>query len=119
MPSKESPVVIEPVGEVISVRFVDRNILEESSIQRFASDISAVVEPSTRPKVLIDFENVEHLSSAALGALITINNRVKAKGGQLRLANIDSKIFEVFVITRLNQLFQIHQDAEQAIASFR
>jgi len=48
------------------------------------------------------------LSSAALGALINVNNRMKAKNGQLRLANIKPQIFEVFVITKLNKLFRIH-----------
>ena len=61
---------------------------------------------------------VRLLSSAALGTLITINNKVRSKDGQLRLANIDQQIYEVFVITKLNKLFQIHEATEQAMASF-
>ena len=70
------------------------------------------------PKVLISFQNVDHLSSAALGTLITINNKIKGKDGQLRLAEIDPQIYEVFVITKLNKLFQIFDSSEQAMASF-
>lgn len=119
MAPKDSPVIIEPEDGVISVRFVERNILEEAGIHRIAEEITTVVEVSTRPKILIDFSNVEHLSSAALGALITINNRIKARDGQLRLAGIDPQIYEVFKITKLDRLFQIHKDCEAAIASFR
>ena len=71
------------------------------------------------PKLLLSFENVEHLSSAALGTLITVNNKIRQKGGQLRLSNIDPQIYEVFVITKLNKLFQIYDDAEKAAASFK
>jgi len=69
--------------------------------------------------LLIDFNQVEHLSSAALGTLITINNKIRTKDGQLRLCNIDPQIFEVFVITKLDKLFQIHQDSGLATASFK
>jgi anti-sigma B factor antagonist len=69
--------------------------------------------------VLLNFVNVEHLSSAALGTLIAVSNHVKQKGGQLRLANIDPQILEVFVITKLNKLFQIHDTEAAAVQSFK
>jgi len=104
---------------VTQVEFVDRNILDEANIQQIGEEISSLVEASAKPKILISFANVDHLSSAALGTLITIHNKVKAKGGQLRLANIDPQIHEVFVITKLNKLFEIHETVRDAIASFK
>lgn len=118
MSSEESRLVIEQDGEVTRVDFLDRNILEEASIQQIGDQVGAMIEASPSPKILLNFENVEHLSSAALGTLITINNAVKKQGGQLRLANIDPQIYEVFVITKLNKLFQIHDDNAAALASF-
>ena len=52
--------------------------------------------------MLISFDNVDHLSSAALGTLITIDKAVKERGGKLRLSDIDKQIYEVFVLTKLN-----------------
>jgi len=103
---------------VTHVEFIDRNILDEGNIQQIGEEISAVIDAGDRPRLLISFANVDHLSSAALGTLITINTKVKAKGGDLRLADIDPQIYEVFVITKLNRLFQIHDTSEQALASF-
>ena len=100
------------------IEFIDRNILDEANIQQIGDEIAKLVDEASQPKMLISFENVDHLSSAALGTLITINNKIRSKDGQLRLANIDPRIYEVFVITKLNRLFQIHDNAEQAIASF-
>ena len=108
MANQESRLVIEQDGEVTIVGFLDRNILEEASIQQIGDEIGALILASPNPKILLNFENVEHLSSAALGTLITINNNVKKQGGQLRLSNIDPQIYEVFVITKLNKLFVIH-----------
>ncbi len=119
MASQESRLVIEQDSEVTMVGFLDRNILEETSIQQIGDEIGALILASPNPKILLSFENVEHLSSAALGTLITINNNVKKQGGQLRLANIDPQIYEVFVITKLNKLFVIHDDNAAALASFK
>jgi len=104
--------------DVTRVELLDRNILEEAGIQQIGDEIAQIIDRQQIPKLLISFENVEHLSSAALGTLITLNNKIQHKGGQLRLANINPQIKEVFSITKLNKLFQIYDDNEQARASF-
>ncbi len=119
MSKKESRLVIHQDGDITRVSFLERNILDESGIQQIGEEIGQLIDNSGYPKVLLDFSNVEHLSSAALGTLITINNKVRQKGGQLRLSNINPQIYEVFVITKLNKLFQIHDEAVSAVKSFK
>ncbi|MEM1355228.1 MAG: STAS domain-containing protein [Planctomycetota bacterium] len=119
MATQDSRLVVDSSGDVTVVGFLDRNILEEASIQQIGDEITDLIVASSNPKILLNFDSVEHLSSAALGTLITINNKVKEKGGQLRLSNIDPQIYEVFVITKLNKLFQIHDNNEAALASFQ
>ena len=71
-----------------------------------------------RTKILLNFMNVEFLSSAALGKLITLDKKLKAAKGQLKLSSIRPEIYEVFAITRLNKLFDIHDDEADALATF-
>lgn len=118
MAHSESRLRVRKVDNVTQVEFVDRNILDESNIHQIGEEITQLVEAEQGPKVVISFANVDHLSSAALGTLITIHNKVKARSGQLRLARIDPQIYEVFVITKLNKLFEIHEDVDRAMASF-
>ena len=118
MTSAASRLRVSEEDGVTRIEFVDRNILDEANIQQIGEEITQIIDAQTQPKILISFDNVDHLSSAALGTLITINNKVRGKDGQLRLANIDKQIYEVFVITKLNKLFQIHEATEQAMASF-
>lgn len=117
MAREDSRLRITIADGVSQVRFVDRNILDEANIQQIGEEILGIVEGAAKPRVVISFENVDHLSSAALGALITINNRVKAKSGRLALAQIDPQIHEVFVITKLNRLFDIHESVDDAMAA--
>lgn len=115
----ESRLRVSEVEGVTQVEFIDRNILDEANIQAISDEISTLIDAADTPRLLINFANVDHLSSAALGALITINNKTREKGGSLRLANIDPQIYEVFVITRLNKLFNIHDTLEDAFGEFK
>jgi len=119
MATGQSRLRVNKVDGVTQVEFIDRNILDEGNIQQIGDEIVALIEQDDSPKLLINFENVDHLSSAALGTLITINSKIRAKDGQLRLANIAPQIYEVFVITKLNKLFQIHETTEEAMKSFK
>ena len=118
MPPETSRLRVKKIGDVHQVEFIDRNILDEANIQQIGEEIASIVEANPRPKLLISFSNVDHLSSAALGTLITINNKVRNAGGQLRLSDIDPQIYEVFVITKLNKLFEIHETAGAALKTF-
>lgn len=119
MASETSRLRIKKINDVTQVEFIDRNILDEANIQLIGEEITHIIESAPKPKLLISFTNVDHLSSAALGTLITINNRVRNAQGQLRLSDIDPQIYEVFVITKLNKLFEIHETAAEALKSFR
>jgi len=114
----ESRLRVSDNDGITLVEFTDRNILDEANIQAINEEITGVIDQSQTPRVLISFSNVDHLSSAALGALITINNKIREKEGQLHLANIDPQIYEVFVITRLNKLFNIHETTDEARGAF-
>ncbi|NBX37369.1 MAG: anti-sigma factor antagonist [Planctomycetes bacterium] len=105
-------------GSVLVVEFADRDVLDEAAIRQINSELIRQIEAAKTSNVLICFNGVEHLSSAALGTLITVNSLVKKRGGQLRLSNIKSTILEVFRITKLDRLFQISDSADQALAAF-
>jgi anti-sigma B factor antagonist len=113
------PVAVSDVKDVRVVEFTHNKILDEANIKEIGDAILSLVEEREHPKILIDFANVDHLSSAALGMLININSKVKARNGNLRLANIKSSIREVFVITKLDKLFRILGSREEALATFQ
>lgn len=106
---------IEEVGDVTVVRFVDKRILDETNIQIIGNQLFGLVDEDGRDKIVLDFSNVEYLSSAALGKLITLDKKVKAARGKLRLCGIRPEIYEVFAITRLNKVFNIFDDQEKAL----
>ncbi len=118
MAEASSHVTVIDVNDVKRVEFSDRKILDELVINEILTELVALIEGADGIKMLLDFENVDHLSSAALGMLITLNKRANEANGQLRLAKISPQIFEVFKITRLDKLFDIRDTVEEAMGSF-
>lgn len=110
---------VSEVGEVAVVNFIDKRILDEQNIQTIGEQLFELVESEGRKKLLLNFKNVEYLSSAALGKLINLNNKVRKAAGQLRLCSIKPEIYEVFEITKLNKVFQIFDKPETALESFK
>ncbi|CAK9067005.1 Anti-sigma-B factor antagonist (Anti-anti-sigma-B factor) [Durusdinium trenchii] len=109
---------VSEVGDVTVVQFVDRKILDEANIQDLGQELFQLVEGDNRKKLLLNFTSVDFLSSAALGKLITLDKKVKAHSGILKLCNIRPEIYEVFAITKLNKLFDIKDDEADALADF-
>lgn len=105
---------IDDAGGVVEVSFIQQDILDEANIQQIGTELDAAIEGKAAPKLIIDFGNVRHLSSAALGVLITVNNRSKESGGQMCLANIAPEIFQIFKITKLDRIFSIHDTCMSA-----
>ena len=108
----------EEIGDVTVVSFMDRKILDEPNIQIIGEQLFSLVDDSGRKKLLLNFGNVEYMSSAALGKLITLDRKLKAAGGRLVLCNIDPQIREVFEITKLDTVFIIREDEQEALQMF-
>ena len=99
------------------VTFNESKIIDEAEIQEFGQELYDLVEREGRKKVILNFGNVEFLSSAALGKLIGFDKRVKQHGAELILSNIRPEIYEVFAITKLTKLFIIKDDEADALAA--
>jgi anti-sigma B factor antagonist len=117
-PPRRRRLEVEDNGEITIVNFIDRKILDEQNIQKIGEDLFSLVDELGRKKILLNFNNVEYLSSAALGKFITLNKKVAASKGKLVMCNITDDIYEVFEITKLNKLFNIQKDEQTGIQAF-
>src|SRR5258708_13077022 len=87
---------VEDMGDIAVVNFIDKKILDEQNIQMIGDDLFRLVDELGRRKIVLNFSNVEFLSSAALGKLITLNRKVQAVGGKLLPCGIPTQLTQVF-----------------------
>ena len=86
---------VEEIGDIAVVNFIDKKILDEQNIQMIGDDLFRLVDELGRRKVLLNFQNVEFMSSAALGKLITLHRKLQQAGGKLVLCKIAKDILDV------------------------
>lgn len=99
------------------VTLTDEKILEDSDMRALEDSIMPLIDGDVN--LIIDFSSVQFLSSAVLGLLIRISKKVNEHRGKLKLCGISTRIYEVFKITRLDEIFDIYDDAKKAMLSLK
>ena len=101
-----------------TVLFTTARILDELTIRGIGEELFAVLEKSEERNILLDFRAVQFMSSSVLGVLIRFSKRCKEFKARLKLCGISPEIFQVFKITALDKVFEIHKSQEEALKAF-
>ncbi|MBI5835838.1 MAG: STAS domain-containing protein [Candidatus Eisenbacteria bacterium] len=76
------------------------------------------LEAAGNQKLVINLADTSMMNSTAIGVFITAHKHYSQRGAKLKLCNVDAKINNVFVITRLSLVFDVYESEAAAIASF-
>lgn len=106
-------------GQVVIATLTDEKILDETQLQGLEGSFLPLIQQTPGIQLIINFENVKFLTSSVLGLLIRISKKVYEIEGTLRLCSIEQKILEVFRITRLDKIFEIHPDVDDALIGLK
>ncbi|MCH1570819.1 MAG: STAS domain-containing protein [Longimicrobiales bacterium] len=69
-------------------------------------------------KFVIDFANTDYIDSSGLGVLVSLSKKIREQGGELRLSSLNEDLRTLFELTKLDTLFRIADDKEQALEGF-
>ena len=70
-------------------------------------------------KVLLNLGSVRHIDSAGVGELMSCYTSVRNQGGTLKLMNLNKNVHNLLQITKLYTIFEVAEDEEAAVSSFR
>ncbi len=68
--------------------------------------------------ILIDCKDLDYISSAGLGALMGVIERVKSNNGDIKLCNTSNNVYRVFDILGFTELFEIYDSIEKGLRAF-
>lgn len=71
-----------------------------------------------RFKILVNFKELNYISSAGLGVFMGYIELIRANKGDIKLSNMSPKIFRVFDLLGFPALYQIFDDETEAKAKF-
>ena len=101
------------------IRFLEPQLFDERTVRDVAEQIAASLPNDGRPlRVVLDFSNVNLISSSLLSKLILLQRRVDGTGGKLRLCEISPVLQQVFRTSNLDRLFAIDRDQRAALSAF-
>ena len=103
---------------ILTVLFMDARILDEAKLEEIGKDLIDLINKSTEERVILDFRNVQFMSSSMLGKLVLVQKKCKEFKAQLKMCGISPDIREVFKITKLDKLFDIEADEASARKAF-
>ena len=116
---KYRQIQVTTVDGITIVTFVQAKILSEKDVQVLGDELWALVDRDGCRLLVLDWAKIEFCSSAVIGKMVRLDKRVKDKKGELRLCCLKPEIREVFQITRLDQVFEIKDTRDEALASLR
>ncbi len=105
------------VGNVTIIRFPLRRMLNAAAIDTRLREITAS-PPMDTPDTILDFSQVEFISSAVLNKLIVLDRAIRSLGGQLVLCELSPRLRDLLSVTRLDHMLQIVDDQRAALHEF-
>jgi anti-sigma B factor antagonist len=67
--------------------------------------------------LIVQLAQVRFIDSSGLGALLSGHKQAALHGGKLVLVNIQPPVLSMFEITRLNRVFEIYTDLDEALTA--
>lgn len=86
-----------------------------------ASELEAAFQRCTsdeRFNIVVNGEQLQYISSAGLGVFMAYIEDVRDRGGDIKIAALQPKVFNVFDLLGFPILFEIVEDEQEAIAGF-
>ena len=68
-----------------------------------------------KKKIIIDLSNVKYINSVAIGILIRALTTTRNAGSDLVLASLPLNVKWILAVTKLDSIFKIYDDVEEAI----
>lgn len=65
--------------------------------------------------LVVDLGDLTYISSMGLRSFVGVGKKLKNTGGQLRICRLTGLVRQVFEITRLNEVFPLHDSVESAV----
>lgn len=91
--------------------------IDSSNATKLGESLNEQIDAG-RTQLVLDLSNVEYISSAGLREAVSAAKKVRAAGGDLRLASLSPKVKDVLELAGLIELFQTFGTQVEAVGSF-
>ena len=94
-----------------------RGRLDSNTSQKLEDELFRAISDGSN-KIIVDFENVDYISSAGLQVILEAYHRILREDGQFIFCSMQKHIREIFKATGIDDLVLILDNMNQAIEAF-
>ena len=98
---------VQREGDVVVVRFAERQLRDELLIGEIAEELCSVAGRLQQQHLVLDFSGVVGVSSAMLGKLVMLQAKMKKQKGDLRLCKVGPEVRDVLATSKLDHVLDV------------
>ena len=101
----------------VTILTLDGDLVIGEPESTFKRTVTRLIEEG-KVHLLVDLKGVGFLDSSGLGALVRALTSAQKEGGQTKLLHAGPQIRKLLEMTKLDSVFELHEDRETAVSSF-
>ncbi len=101
----------------IGIIEIRSSLIGDEEIDELREAITDFIEQGNK-KLILDLSRVSIINSAGIGALISAYTNFSKSGGDVVLTGVNKSVKNVFIITKLSEIFDIQAKLEDAVNKF-
>ena len=102
---------------VLIVSFEDTNRFNALNAEPVKEELkSFFTSPGTR--MVLDLGGIEFVDSTGFGVFLSIMKTANNNSGAFKIANISQEVMELFKLLQLHNIFELYNNADDAVKSF-
>jgi len=113
MPAQAN-LLIQREMDITVVDLQDSRILDILHVESIGEQLFKLVDQMDRKKLIVDCSKVQHMGSAAIGMILTLNAKSKAIKGALVLCGVRPDVMKIFSLMKLNKVLKFAPNLNDA-----
>ncbi|HLL90002.1 MAG TPA: STAS domain-containing protein [Tepidisphaeraceae bacterium] len=116
MSAPSSTYILQQIEKYVVVEFREPSLMDPIVLEQVATNLYHLVDVEDRRYLVLDFEQVQFLSSQALGIVINLKKKLDALGkASLVLCGVGPRLMELLKITRLDRILTVKPSQKEAV----
>lgn len=102
-------------SEQAIINFLSSYVRDQTDVLKIEREILSVAENYNLRLMVLDFSALQHMTSAFLAKLITLNKELRALDVTLRVCGMSSEVEQAFRLCRLEKIIPMFATEEEAV----
>jgi anti-sigma B factor antagonist len=92
-------------------------LIGDQDTDNFRTEVNDFIEQGNK-SLIVNMQKVNYMNSSGIGAIISAHTSYKKNGGEVKLVGLTQSVENLLAITRLVEIFDVHDTLDEALESF-